>query len=378
MANLKISQLTDGSPAASGDQIPINRAGANFRVNAQTVINANGTPTGTGAVVLASGPTVANPTFSGTITGVNESLSGTFTNSVAGALSQAAVTITGAPVTSGTGTTTFPLVYLNSGASGPTGWSTSGTIIGISAVAGFSGNFLDFHINNGSSLFSIASSGTVTSGGINSSGTIQGGAGSSIVHTGRSKFTSPSDGVETISNNAGTSLTRLNLGLATTSGPALGISGTTITVQLGDGTSGGKFSASTFSSGGSDGVSAGSFSAVTAITTVGGIVTQLTGTSDERLKNSTIYEGGLSTVLSITPVRYTWNEAGQKHTGLSGDQEYVGFLAQNVQESIPEAITATEGKENYLSFDDRPIVAALVNAVKELSAKIVELEAKVK
>lgn len=34
MANQKISQLTDGSPAQSTDQIPINRAGANFRVNA--------------------------------------------------------------------------------------------------------------------------------------------------------------------------------------------------------------------------------------------------------------------------------------------------------------------------------------------------------
>lgn len=34
MANLKISQLTDGSPAQSTDQIPVNRAGTNFRVDA--------------------------------------------------------------------------------------------------------------------------------------------------------------------------------------------------------------------------------------------------------------------------------------------------------------------------------------------------------
>lgn len=37
MANKKISQLNDGSPAQSTDQIPVNRAGANFRVNAGTV-----------------------------------------------------------------------------------------------------------------------------------------------------------------------------------------------------------------------------------------------------------------------------------------------------------------------------------------------------
>jgi Chaperone of endosialidase len=127
---------------------------------------------------------------------------------------------------------------------------------------------------------------------------------------------------------------------------------------------------------GTAGVSAGSFSAITAITTVGGIVTQLTGTSDVRLKDSVPYEGGLNEILAITPARYRWNKKGQAHTGLSGDKAYVGFIAQDVQKAIPEAITATEGVEHYLSFDDRPVIAALVNAVKELAAKVRELESK--
>lgn len=37
MADSKISQLPDGSPAQANDQIPINRGGTNFRVNAGTV-----------------------------------------------------------------------------------------------------------------------------------------------------------------------------------------------------------------------------------------------------------------------------------------------------------------------------------------------------
>jgi len=37
MANEKISQLTDGNPAAIGDQIPINRGGANFSVTTESV-----------------------------------------------------------------------------------------------------------------------------------------------------------------------------------------------------------------------------------------------------------------------------------------------------------------------------------------------------
>lgn len=37
MSNLKISQLPDGGSAQSTDQIPINRGGTNFRVNAGTI-----------------------------------------------------------------------------------------------------------------------------------------------------------------------------------------------------------------------------------------------------------------------------------------------------------------------------------------------------
>jgi hypothetical protein len=133
-----------------------------------------------------------------------------------------------------------------------------------------------------------------------------------------------------------------------------------------------------FSANGTAGVSAGSFSAITAITTVSGIVTQLTGSSDERLKDTVPYTGGLAEIETITPVKYTWNSKGQEHTGLSGTRQYVGFTAQNVQKSIPEAITSTElskdGTETYLSFDDRPVLAALLNAVKELSSRVKELE----
>ena len=127
------------------------------------------------------------------------------------------------------------------------------------------------------------------------------------------------------------------------------------------------------------GVSAGPLTP-TSMTTVKGLVTAFTGTSDERLKDYVPYEGGLNEILAITPAKYTWNEKGQKHTGISGEQEFVGFIAQDVQKAIPEAITASEpskdGTEKYLAFDDRPVIAALVNAVKTLEARIKELEAR--
>jgi hypothetical protein len=37
MADLKISQLTDGNPAQTNDQIPINRAGVNFKITAGSI-----------------------------------------------------------------------------------------------------------------------------------------------------------------------------------------------------------------------------------------------------------------------------------------------------------------------------------------------------
>lgn len=37
MADLKISQLTGGDPAQSGDEIPINRSGSNFKITAGSV-----------------------------------------------------------------------------------------------------------------------------------------------------------------------------------------------------------------------------------------------------------------------------------------------------------------------------------------------------
>jgi hypothetical protein len=118
--------------------------------------------------------------------------------------------------------------------------------------------------------------------------------------------------------------------------------------------------------------------AVGTLATIEGIVTTFTGVSDERLKNHAPYTGGLEEILGITPIRFTYNELGQKFGGWDKEHVYVGFSAQNVQKSIPEAIQGTEGKEKYLSFDDRPVIAALCNAIKELTARITELEMSVR
>ncbi|NDE68198.1 hypothetical protein EB052_01175, partial [bacterium] len=47
---------------------------------------------------------------------------------------------------------------------------------------------------------------------------------------------------------------------------------------------------------------------------------------------------------------------------------YTGFSAQNVQANIPEAVMTD--KRGYLTLNDRPITAALVNAVKDLNSQL--------
>jgi endosialidase-like protein len=103
------------------------------------------------------------------------------------------------------------------------------------------------------------------------------------------------------------------------------------------------------------------------LTTIEGIVTAATATSDERLKtNIQPFTRGLDAVVAISPKTYQWNKEGQKYTGLPADLVQSGLIAQDVQKVIPEAI-GHEG--DYLSIDNRTLLAVLINAIKELAAE---------
>ncbi len=212
-------------------------------------LNSDGTnclsSAGSGTVTSVSGTTNQINVATGTTTPVVSlsstlALPGTLSSATAGAASVSPFTLTGTNFV-GTGTTSTPLFYINQGTA-PTTWSTGtgGTLIGLNAVTGFTGNFVDFHLNGGTSLFAVNQAGATTI-----AGSFTAGAGNNFVLSGRSKMGSPTDGVMLITNNGGTQLTRLDLGLNTSSGPALCQSGTIITECLGDGTSGGTFLAPT-------------------------------------------------------------------------------------------------------------------------------------
>lgn len=97
---------------------------------------------------------------------------GVLTNARNPSLSSPSVNFAGSPETGGTGTTTTPYALVQGiGASAVTSWSTAGSFFGFNSNSGFTGNFLDMHVNGGASVFKVAGSGAVTATSFAGSGT---------------------------------------------------------------------------------------------------------------------------------------------------------------------------------------------------------------
>ncbi len=96
-----------------------------------------------------------------------------------------------------------------------------------------------------------------------------------------------------------------------------------------------------------------------------------TNPSDERLKdNITDISWGLSDILKLRPVSYYWKD-DKINQGVQ-----FGFIAQEVQEVMPEAIKEFGDDVKYLGLEKDAIYATLVKAIQELEARIKDLEAK--
>ena len=91
---------------------------------------------------------------------------------------------------------------------------------------------------------------------------------------------------------------------------------------------------------------------------------QVLVTSDKRLKKDiSDLEYGLSDLLNTRPVSYNW----KKH---ETDQKQLGFIAQEIQEILPELVAADyENDEEQLYLDYNGMIPVLTAAIQELSAK---------
>ncbi len=96
--------------------------------------------------------------------------------------------------------------------------------------------------------------------------------------------------------------------------------------------------------------------------------------SDARLKDVTgPFTYGLREVLQLNPVRYRYK--ADNPLRIPSDAENVGFIAQDVQKVIPEAVRTTSN--GYLTLGSDPILWSMLNAIKELSAEHDALSARV-
>jgi len=137
------------------------------------------------------------------------------TSNGASAASAPAVRLTGAVFnTGGTSMTTTPHLLIEpAGTSAVTTWSTAGTQLGINAASGYTGNFLDFHTNGGSSVFSVTSAGGVNaSASIVSNISIRAGINSRLEINGRGGLGASADGVFQLGGNANTANGSLSCG----------------------------------------------------------------------------------------------------------------------------------------------------------------------
>ena len=98
--------------------------------------------------------------------------------------------------------------------------------------------------------------------------------------------------------------------------------------------------------------------------------------SDERLKNVLgEIDNALEKVKELRGVYFEENETA-KSLGYNNDKRQVGVIAQEVEKVLPEVVTEAPIDNKYITVWYDKLVPLLIEAIKELSAKVEELEIK--
>ena len=165
--------------------------------------------------------------------------------------------------------------------------------------------------------------------------------------------------------------------------PSGTISGSTVNGGTFNGTT---FSGSTFSGSTISGstVNGGTFNGTTfsgttvSGTTVYGGTIQSYGdivayASDDRLKNKLgNIESAVEKVKTLNGFHFRWNDKA-KELGMD-DKLHVGMSAQEIQKVLPEVIRPAPASNEFLTIQYERVVPLLIEAIKELSAKIDSFE----
>ena len=99
------------------------------------------------------------------------------------------------------------------------------------------------------------------------------------------------------------------------------------------------------------------------------------GISDQRLKKDiSKLQDTLQGILSLNGVTYHYDTANHPEMGLS-DKPQIGFIAQELEEVYPQLVVTKEN--GYKAVNYAPMVAVLVEAIKEQQEMIEDLQRQV-
>lgn len=96
-------------------------------------------------------------------------------------------------------------------------------------------------------------------------------------------------------------------------------------------------------------------------------------TSDQRQKDDIVPIGSaLEKLHKIRGVTFTWNDKAPSWTESLRNKQDVGVIAQEIEMVLPEAVTIRKG--GFKAVDYQRIVPLLIESIKELTARVEELE----
>ena len=108
--------------------------------------------------------------------------------------------------------------------------------------------------------------------------------------------------------------------------------------------------------------------------------------SDSRLKTGvTNFTYGLDAIKALNPKLYKYDKTATEASGLTipyatdypddyYDTERYGLMADNVKSVMPKAVSLIEADKDYETYDKDMLIYTLINAVKELEARVATLE----
>lgn len=108
------------------------------------------------------------------------------------------------------------------------------------------------------------------------------------------------------------------------------------------------------------------------------IANSIAGSSDIRFKkNIKTVENALDKVKALRGVYFNWKQEAFPDKNF-GPQDELGFIAQEVEQVVPEIVTKENTKDEYRSIKYDKLVALLVEAIKEQQKQIDSLKVLVK